>query len=115
MSVIRARLGARLRRLRRERNLTQEGLAERAGVSYKFLGEIERGTGNPSLDTLERVSRALNVEVTDLFGPPQQASQYPDAPRELTLVREALMSLESWLTQGAPPPSARGRARRKKR
>jgi len=36
-------------------------------LSYKFIGEIERGTVNPSLDTLLGISNALDVEIAKLF------------------------------------------------
>lgn len=42
-------------------------MGEYAELSYKFVGEIERGTVNPSLDTLLGISNALTVEITKLF------------------------------------------------
>lgn len=45
---IRRGLGKRIRTLRRLKTLTQEELGEKAGLSYKFVGEIERGEVNPS-------------------------------------------------------------------
>jgi len=61
------RLGRRVRALRKRRGLTQEGLAVRSGVSAKFLGEIERGIANPSLDVLDRLARALNLPTWELL------------------------------------------------
>ena len=68
MSDVRARIGGRIRDLRLGQNLTQEAVAERAGVSYKFLGEVERGSANPSLLTIDRICRALGVEIDELLG-----------------------------------------------
>lgn len=68
IATLRARLGSRLRALRREQRMSQEQLAARAGLSYKFIGEIERGVGNPTIDTLAAVSAALGVDVSELFG-----------------------------------------------
>lgn len=48
--------------------MSQEQLAARAGLSYKFVGEVERGVGNPTVDTLAAVSAALGVDVPELFG-----------------------------------------------
>ncbi len=42
-------------------------MGEQADLSYKFVGEIERGAVNPSLDSLIRIANALNVEITELF------------------------------------------------
>ncbi len=51
-------LGQQVRALRRQRRLTQEQLAELAGVSLQHIGEIERGQGNPSEQPCETVRRA---------------------------------------------------------
>jgi transcriptional regulator with XRE-family HTH domain len=59
--------GRRLRGLRTLRKLTQEQLGEKAGVSGKFIGQIERGAGNPSLKNLARLGQALGVELSDLL------------------------------------------------
>lgn len=61
-------MGTRIRDLRRAQKLTQEQLGERAGVSYKFIGEIERGTGNPTINTLAGIAAALNVDLADIVG-----------------------------------------------
>jgi transcriptional regulator with XRE-family HTH domain len=67
---LRSRLGSRLRELRRSQHLSQEQLAARAGLSYKFIGEIERGTGNPTVDTLAVLADALGVDAPYLLGDP---------------------------------------------
>ena len=50
--------------------MSQEQLAAKAGLSYKFVGEVERGTGNPTVDTLAALSDALGVDAPELFGEP---------------------------------------------
>jgi transcriptional regulator with XRE-family HTH domain len=59
--------GKRLRSLRRAKDLTQEQVAERAGLSLQSVGEIERGRGNPTLVNIERLSTALGEDLTALF------------------------------------------------
>jgi transcriptional regulator with XRE-family HTH domain len=61
------RLGARVKHLRRERSLTQEELAERASLTSKFVGEVERAESNPSAASLARRAAALSVSMGDLF------------------------------------------------
>ena len=56
-----------LRRLRTEQNLSISGLADRAGVSKSTLSNLERGIGNPSIDTLWAVARVLGVPFATLF------------------------------------------------
>ena len=48
--------------------MTQEQLAEAAGLSASFLGHIERGTRVASVDTLEKLAAALEVTPNDLLG-----------------------------------------------
>lgn len=60
-------LGSNVRRLRRRRGWTQEELADRADISAKFVGEIERADVNPSLATLYVLAGAFEVGIRDLF------------------------------------------------
>ena len=58
------------KRIKEERiklNLTQEELAEKIGMSYKYLSNIERGVDKPSLDLLIRLSEELRISVLKLF------------------------------------------------
>lgn len=60
-------LGRRLRDIRKAKGLTQEQLGAKADISYKFVGEIERGQQNPSFDTLVKIADPMEVELFDLF------------------------------------------------
>ena len=67
VSVLRIRLGAALQKQRLNRGLTQAQLAEFADLSLKYVGEIERGEANTSLEVLERLSIAVGWDpVEDL-------------------------------------------------
>jgi len=59
--------GERLRRLRKDRGLSQEELAHLAGVHRTYAGAVERGEYNISLTNICEFARALGVEVKDLF------------------------------------------------
>ncbi len=61
-----ARIGRRVRAVREQRGLTQEALAEKAGMKAPNLSRVEAGKHVPSLPTLERVAAALGVRVADL-------------------------------------------------
>jgi transcriptional regulator with XRE-family HTH domain len=63
-----AQLAARVRHLRRGQKLTQQQLAQRAGMSRATLARIEGETAAPDLSTLAKLAEALGVEVRDLFG-----------------------------------------------
>nr|WP_182911911.1 helix-turn-helix transcriptional regulator [Sphingomonas cavernae] len=59
-------LANNLRRLRSERGLSQEALADLAGIHRNYLGGIERRERNVGLDNLERIARSLGVTIADL-------------------------------------------------
>jgi transcriptional regulator with XRE-family HTH domain len=61
------KLGVKIRVLRKAAGLTQEQLAEAAGVSVNFIGYVERGQRAPSIKTLEQIAQALNVPPKKLF------------------------------------------------
>jgi transcriptional regulator with XRE-family HTH domain len=109
--------------LRVLRKLTQEELGEQAGVSGKFVGQIERGSGNPSLKNLHRLAQALAVELPDLlrfeelrpegaarnatraFAAAERVSSYL-ARRPATEIERAYRILEAAL--GADQPDGKG-------
>jgi DNA-binding XRE family transcriptional regulator len=59
-------VGQKVRAYRKEAGLSQEALAEKASLSYKYLGEVERGYVNVSLDSLMRIAKALKLKLNDL-------------------------------------------------
>jgi transcriptional regulator with XRE-family HTH domain len=60
-------LALRIRELRHAKGLSQERLAEEAGIHRTYLGGIETGRRNPSLRNLIRIARALDVTMAVLF------------------------------------------------
>jgi putative transcriptional regulator len=62
-----AQLKNAIRRLRFERNMTQEELALRTGVSRQTIMSIERGRTNPSVLLAYKIASALAVDVTEVF------------------------------------------------
>lgn len=56
-----------LRRFRRLAGLTQEALAERAGVHPNYLGSVERGERNISIDNMERLAAALGTDLASFL------------------------------------------------
>ncbi len=86
---VRKFLGQRLRALRKQRGLSQERLGERSQLSGKFIGEVERGEKSISIDSLYRVSVALEVplrDLTDVRTDKQGAVPAEDAEKIFALV-----------------------------
>lgn len=60
-------VGRNIRRLRVAKGLTQEALGHAASCEPSYVGRLERGTENPSIDLLEAISKALGDPLTALF------------------------------------------------
>jgi transcriptional regulator with XRE-family HTH domain len=59
--------GVNVRRLRKERGWSQEVLADAVGLAPTYVGQLERGRRNPTLEVVERFARVLEVEALDLL------------------------------------------------
>jgi transcriptional regulator with XRE-family HTH domain len=64
---IRERFGFAVKTRREDLGLTQEDLADRAGIHRTYLSDIERGSRNLSLINIERIAAALSLSVSELF------------------------------------------------
>lgn len=62
-------VGARIRRLREEKGVTQEELAGAVGMMRSNISRIEAAKHRPTLETMERIAKALKVSVADLIAP----------------------------------------------
>lgn len=71
----RQRIAENLRRLRKERGLSQETMAELAEFHRTYVSQLERCITNISLDGLERLANALNVDVLDLLALIEESNQ----------------------------------------
>jgi transcriptional regulator with XRE-family HTH domain len=60
-------IGERLRALREERNLSQGHIEKRTGLLRCYISRVEHGRTVPSIETLEKMTRALNVPLYQLF------------------------------------------------
>ena len=59
--------GRNVRRLRRERGMSLEALAQEVGLAYSYMGQIERAQRNPTLEIMERIAHVVGAEVLDLL------------------------------------------------
>lgn len=67
MDSVQDLFGKKIKAIRRARDITQEKLADLSGLSLQYIGEIERGRRNPSLTSIEQLSRALDIPMAELF------------------------------------------------
>ena len=62
-----SQVGKRIRSLREAKGVSQEGLAEKSGLHRTYIGGVERGLRNPSVKSLSRMAKALDVGIGQLF------------------------------------------------
>lgn len=77
MSELTKQIGQRIRNYRVERGYSQEKLAELSGCHPTYIGQVERGEKNATLESVEKISSALKIPLSTLFEKlePQNASQ----------------------------------------
>jgi XRE family transcriptional regulator, regulator of sulfur utilization len=61
------RLGARIRELRSKRKWSQEQLAEACRLHWTYVGQVERGERNLTLQSIEALAKGLDMRISDLF------------------------------------------------
>lgn len=71
-----------VRQIRVSRGVSQERLAFDAGVDRSYLGGMERGEENPTVDVLDRLAATLGVAIGDLFAEPTPGSAPPRPLRQ---------------------------------
>ena len=65
--TINKQLGARIRYLRQQKNMTIEDLALEAEINRNYLCDLERGTRNPTVVVLNKIATALGIALSELF------------------------------------------------
>lgn len=64
---IRVKFGKTLRRLRKNRGVSQEVFADKCDLHRTYISDIERGERNVSLENIEKIANVLNIQVSELF------------------------------------------------
>ena len=68
------RFGELVRRLRQERGYSQEEFSFRVGLHQTYISSVERGERNVTIQTADRIAKALGTTLADLFGELEQRS-----------------------------------------
>ena len=88
MKNIKQRLGQRIKELRKRRKLTQERLAELAGIEIPSLSNIENGKNYPSYETLDKISKAFEIRPFELY-------LFEDCQSKEELLREMVSAMQN--------------------
>lgn len=67
MSDIAKIIGQRIRNYRTQKGLSQEKLAELAGCHPTYIGQLERGEKNATLESVEKIASAMDISLSELF------------------------------------------------
>jgi transcriptional regulator with XRE-family HTH domain len=67
MDKIQKIIGQRIRDYRTQKNISQEKLAELAGCHHTYIGQIERGEKNATIESIEKIASALSISLSRLF------------------------------------------------
>lgn len=64
---IKANLGLEIRRIRLEKGFSQEKLAELTGLHRTYIGGVERGERNISIENIKKIAESLEVKISEIF------------------------------------------------
>src|ERR1044071_202824 len=97
-------VGARIRLLRKLKGLSQQALAEAAGVTFQQIQKYERGANRVSASMLSRIARTLGAPVSEMFGEVGPASGAIDEVAALLAEPGALELLKAYAVLPKGPP-----------
>jgi transcriptional regulator with XRE-family HTH domain len=78
-------IGDRLRALREEKKLSQGDIEKRTGLLRCYISRVENGHTVPAIETLEKMARALEVPLYQLFYDGEEAAELPNLPQRRTV------------------------------
>jgi len=91
-------LGTRIRSLRQARHLTLRDVAQRAGVTESFLSQVERDVASPSIATVHRIARALDLSIAQLFAEEADTGRVVRREARRRIVYQGLKAVDEFLT-----------------
>src|SRR6266571_3618626 len=93
-------LGSRIRALRLARHATLRQLAAQAAVTESFLSQVERGVASPSIASVQRIARALDTSIAELFAADESAGTVVRVSDRRKIVYQGLGAVDEFLTRG---------------
>jgi len=84
------RVGEKIREIRKAKGMSHEQLGEIANFHFSYIGRIERGQKNISLENLAKIATALNVDINQFFHYPKVLDELSDKNEE---IKEILLLL----------------------
>jgi transcriptional regulator with XRE-family HTH domain len=100
MPVTELQLGPRIRSLRQARKVTLRELAGRAGVTESFLSQVEREVTSPSIASVQRIARALDLGIAELFVDEAPLGRVVRQAERRRIAYPGLGAIDEFLTAG---------------
>jgi transcriptional regulator with XRE-family HTH domain len=100
MAATELQLGPRIRSLRQARHVTLRELAERAGVTESFLSQVEREVTSPSIASVQRIARALDLGIAELFVDEPPLGRVVRRDERRRIAYNGLNAVDEFLTAG---------------
>ena len=91
-------LGTRIRGIRQARHLTLRDVADRAGVTESFLSQVERDVTSPSIATVHRIARALDLSIAQLFAEEAEPGRVVRRAERRRVAYPGLRAVDEFLT-----------------
>jgi transcriptional regulator with XRE-family HTH domain len=91
-------LGTRIRSLRQARQLTLRELSERAGVTESFLSQVEREVATPSIASVQRIARGLDLSIAQLFAEEASSGRVVRRAQRRRVTYPGLKAVDEFLT-----------------
>ena len=96
--VTELQLGPRIRSLRQARRLTLREVSQRAGVTESFLSQVERDVTSPSIATVQRIARALDLSIAQLFAEEPEMGRVVRREARRRVAYPGLKAVDEFLT-----------------
>ncbi|HEY3163285.1 MAG TPA: cupin domain-containing protein [Candidatus Limnocylindrales bacterium] len=100
MAATELQLGPRIRSLRQARQVTLRELAQRAGVTESFLSQVEREVTSPSIASVQRIARALDLGIAELFVDEPPIGRIVRRAERRRIAYPGLNAVDEFLTAG---------------
>lgn len=95
MSNIKKKFGNQIKEIRKEENLSQEELGDRAGLHPSYIGGIERGERNLSIENIEKIALGLKVDIKELFPHSRPADNQTEKEKARNFIANSLNEMNT--------------------
>ncbi len=86
------KIGKNIKKIRMQKGLSQQQLAQKSGISQSFLSALENGKKSPTVDSLNKICRSLGISLAEFFSR-ERSQEFAALPAEIVTLVEELREL----------------------